>query len=221
MKALGAAGRRRLLGQVVIDVLASAQLLEASTALIGDCLAGHPKAARYDGHDGQSARLWCFIHERDHQACTHDGLACGGTPVTGTDPTGEAGTSPDRAAVALKVVDDALLALALEAQRLAVELTAWAPPSTGMARPDPSSVTAPDGWCTSCWRDNRYHEPVGVRTGGSGAAYYAGLCEWCGRFRKAQGYLPSIELLRKRHSANPRISEADVARYQPSGRRTS
>lgn len=217
MRALSARARARLLEQAVVDVLASARLLGPSTEMLGDCLVGHPQAARYDGHDDAGARLWCFVHERDHRVCEHDGLACGGTPVTGTDPTGEAGTSPDRAAAALTVVDDALRALAVNAQRLAVELTAWAPPSTEMQRPDPAGAQAPEGWCTSCWRDGRYHEPVGVRPGGT-APYYAGLCEWCGRFRKAQGYEPPVELLRKRHSSNPRISEADVARYRPPGR---
>jgi hypothetical protein len=213
VRALARHTRRRLVDQAVIDVFDCQRLLDGSLELIDDCLAGHPQAARYDGHEVE-LRLWCFTHERDHRRCEHDGLACGGVPVTGTDPTGDAGTSVDSAAAAQVNIDRAVLALATAAQTLAVELTSWAPPSQDMQRPDPSSATAPDGWCTSCWRDNRTHEPIGLRPGGT-APYYAGLCEWCGRFRKAQGYLPPIELLRKRHSANPRISEADVARYRP------
>jgi hypothetical protein len=217
VRTLPAHTRRRLLDQAVSDVIVARQMLDGSLALIYDSLAGHPQAARYDGHTDQTPKLWCFTHERDHRRCEHDGLGCGGTPVTAVDPTGEAATSPDAAAAAQRTIDRAIVGLAVSAQTLAVELASWAPPSADMQRPDPTSVTAPDGWCTSCWRDNRTHEPVGVRPGGT-APYYAGLCEWCGRFRKAQGYLPPVELLRKRHSANPRISEADVARYRPPGR---
>lgn len=77
MRALAAHTRRRLIDQAVIDVITARRLLDGSLALIADCLAGHPQAARYDGHSEQTARLWCFQHERDHRRCEHDGLACG------------------------------------------------------------------------------------------------------------------------------------------------
>ena len=198
MRALGHATRRRLLDQAVVDVIAAQRLHDAATALLVDSLAGHPQAARYDGHVDATARLWCFVHEQDHRRCEHDGLACGGTPVQGSDPTGDAALEPDRAAAALAVIDHAVAALSVASTRLAVELTAWSPMAAGIDRPDPSSVTAPDGWCTSCWRDDRRHTPVGVRPGGT-APYYARLCGWCGRFKAAHKALPSVELVRKHY----------------------
>ena len=207
------ATRRRLLDETLADVTHARQLLDGSLGLIDDSLAGHPRAIHYDT-DGATSRLWCFVHERDHARCEYEGLACGGTPVTGSDPTGNAATTPDQAAVARSRIDSAIQNLATYATVLAVELTAWSPPTPDMQRPDPRPVQAPEGWCTSCWRDNQYHEPVGVRPGGT-APYYTDLCFWCGRFRRIEGYLPPVELLHKRHSANPEISEADIARYRP------
>lgn len=218
MTRLPSHARRRLVDQATADVLLTRRLLEPAMALIFDSLAGHPRAVRYDG-DPTGAGLWCFVHERDHRCCERDGLACGGTPIVGADPTGEAAVGADRAAQAQARIDHAVTALADAAKTLAVELAAWSPPSTDMQRPDPASASAPEGWCRSCWRDNRYHEPVGIRPGGT-APYYRDLCEWCGRFRAAEGYLPPVELLRKRHSPNPRISEADVARHRPPGHRS-
>ena len=218
MRALAAHTRRRLLDEAIADLLRARTLHDQALTLIGDSLAGHPKAARYDGHVEAVPRLWCFTHERDHRRCEHDGLTCGGTPVTVTDPTGDAATTPDVAAAALRTVDVAVAGAALMARLLAVEVTAWSPYTSATERPDPTAAVAPDGWCSNCWRDDHRHEPVGVRPGGT-APYYAGLCEWCGRFRAVHKYLPPVELVRIHHSASPRVYDRDIARYKPAGRR--
>lgn len=202
MNALGHSTRRRLLDQAVVDVIAAQRLHDAATSMLGDSRAGHPKAARYDD-TGRAANLWCFTHQRDHVACEHDGLSCGGTPVTGaSDPTGEAAMGPDRAALALALIDRMVPRLATVAAVLANELTAWSPMTGGIDRTDPSSVTAPDGWCTSCWRDDRRHTPIGTRPGGT-APYYARFCEWCGRYQTVHKQPPPLKTLREhwdRHS---------------------
>jgi hypothetical protein len=206
-----------MLDQAVVDVIAAQRLYDAATGMLVDSLAGHPLAARYDGHTDQTARLWCFVHEQDHRRCEHDALACGGTPVTGSDPTGEAAMEPDRAATALAVVDDAVARVATAAATLATELTAWSPMTAGIDRPDPSSVTAPLGWCVSCWRDDRRHEPIGTRPGGT-APYYSDLCGWCGRFKKAhKGELPTPEQIRKYHAKTSQAPDREIGQHRSNG----
>ena len=61
-----------------------------------------------------------------------------------------------------------------------------------------AAVTVPLGWCESCWRDDRRHEPIGSRPGGT-APYYAKMCGWCGRFKAAHRRLPTVEQIRKYH----------------------
>jgi len=212
MRTLTATARRRLWHQAVTDLRVISDHLDTSLELIHDSLNGHPQAARYSPPTSPP-RLWCFTHQRNHQHCEREALDCGGTPVTNTDPTGDAATTPDPAAAAQATIDRALAALAVAAGTIAAELIAWAPPTTAMQRPDPSSATAPDGWCTSCWRDNRTHEPISVRPGGT-APYYAGLCKWCGDFKNAQGYLPTLPLLRIHH-AGRNVGPTDITRYPP------
>lgn len=215
MRPLSVSTRHRLVDEATGDMLRARRLLAASTELIADSLAGHPRAVRYDRESQRSARLWCFTHERDHRTCARLGSFCGGTPMPGCDPAGEAATSPDAAAAAQRRIDDAVRQVAAAAQALAVELIAWSPPSTDMQRPDTTSATAPDGWCTSCWRNDRKQEPIGVRPGGT-APYYATMCAWCGSFKATHGYLPPVELLRLRHDGR-RIYDRDIARYRPTG----
>lgn len=213
MKSLTPATRRRLLEQTDTDLTTARQLLEASLELIHDSLHGHPQAARYD--DQRRTRLWCFTHERNHTRCEHDGLPCGGTPITTTDPTGDAATTTDQAATAQHDIDRRITTLATFSRALLDELTRWQPPSTDMQHPDPTSATAPDGWCTSCWRDNRTHEPITTRP--DGTPYYTGLCRFCGGFRTEYRQLPPLAILRLRHTGR-RITETVINRHLPSRR---
>lgn len=193
MKALTPAVRIRHLDQAIADLTLARTIHALTLELIHDSLNGHPRAARYDRDSTRPARLWCFTHERDHQACEHDALDCGGTPITATDPTGDAATTPDPAAIATRSIDKRITALAAFAQALTLELTQWQPPSSDMQHPDPSSATAPDGWCTSCWRNDHKHEPI--------STHYAGtLCRFCAVFKKGHDErLPPIAILELHH----------------------
>lgn len=200
---------RHLLEQANRDLTAAQAILGPTLELIHNSLNGHPRAARYDRSTGRTA-LWCFTHQRDHQLCERDALPCGGTPVTAVDPTGDAATQPDPAAKAERKIDRRITALALQAAVLAAELHQWQPTSTDMQHPDPTSAVAPDGWCTSCWRNDHQHEPITRRH--DGTPYYAGLCQWCGEFRANHaGQLPALAILRHRHQGG-RITQTLIDR---------
>ena len=189
---------RRLLEQTRSDLDAALTLLEPSLDLIHDSLNGHPKAARYD-RDGGRTQLWCWYHERDHSVCEMEASACGGTPIGGHDPTGDAATQPDPAAHARRNIERHTRALHQTAQTLLAELARWQPASSDMQHPDSRSATAPDGWCTSCWRPPvSQHQPVSRRR--DGTPYYAGLCKWCGDFKATYARLPPTAVLVHRHS---------------------
>lgn len=57
-----------------------------------------------------------------------------------------------------------------------------------------------DGWCPSCFRDNRYLEPI---TPGR----YRDRCRRCGDFRAASGKDPSVDELRIMHSRGKRLRQ--------------
>lgn len=63
------------------------------------------------------------------------------------------------------------------------------------------------GWCTSCWRDHGYYEPVAMRP--NGERRYRDHCLWCGNFLAANDVLPPMELLEARHRGE-RISSTMV-----------
>lgn len=78
-----------------------------------------------------------------------------------------------------------------------------------IAHPEPrvlrhSDMTAAqlvaDGWCPSCFRDNRYLEPI---TPGR----YRDRCRRCGDFRAASGKDPSVDELRIMHSRGKRLRQ--------------
>lgn len=73
-------------------------------------------------------------------------------------------------------------------------------------------MSAPDGWCSSCYLDGQHHEPITPKS--NGTVHYEGLCRWCGDFRKAYGALPPRALLRARHEGR-RISVALVEKHLP------
>ena len=78
-----------------------------------------------------------------------------------------------------------------------------------IAHPEPrvlrhSDMTATqlvaDGWCPSCFRDDRYLEPI---TPGR----YRDRCRRCGDFRAATGKDPSVDELRIMHSRGKRLRQ--------------
>lgn len=86
------------------------------------------------------------------------------------------------------------------------------------AVPSPIAVLRPDdltlpqvsaaGWCTSCWSDSCYHEPVAMRP--NGERRYRDHCLWCGNFIASHdGVKPPLELLQARHRGD-RITQAMV-----------
>src|SRR3982751_3187856 len=98
MHPLSVSTRHRLVDEATADMLRPRRLLAASTELISDSLAGHPRAVRYDRESQRSARLWCFTHERDHRTCARLGSFCGGTPLAGWGPArGDSGRPGARA----------------------------------------------------------------------------------------------------------------------------
>jgi hypothetical protein len=153
------------------------------------------RAARLD--DGTaSPAMWCEVHERDLARCPADQLCTGRSYRPGADIVGEraAGGQRDQAAEDRGRVLKLLEARArLDAQL--VELVAGYERRHGT-----STLIGPAaGWCTSCYRNDHQHEPVGTRP--DGRPYYIGLCRWCGDFRAAHGQqLPPLDLLKARHS---------------------
>lgn len=84
------------------------------------------------------------------------------------------------------------------------------PSTIAVLRPD--DLTLPQvsaaGWCTSCWTDGCYHEPVAMRP--NGERRYRDHCLWCGEFIAAHdGVKPPLELLQARHRGD-RISQQMV-----------
>jgi hypothetical protein len=64
-------------------------------------------------------------------------------------------------------------------------------------------------WCQSCYRDNRYLEPVATHR--DGRTKYKGLCNWCHTFDATYRRMPPEQLLSMRHTGK-RISQTDIER---------
>lgn len=77
----------------------------------------------------------------------------------------------------------------------------------------PAQDSAPTGACRSCWRDQRYWEPIAE-------GQYAHACRWCGDFRGAEGIDPPLELVEKRHRGE-RITTRDVERAKANRHRNT
>lgn len=117
-----------------------------------------------------------------------------GEPIP-NDPTGEAGTQPDD----LRHVHDHYVDLLAKYNAIGGELdrlTRQAVPKPVTTSATDSVDLAADGWCVSCHTDNRFCEPI---TEDRGVRVYENLCRWCGTFRRTEGVLPPLELLRARH----------------------
>lgn len=217
MKPLTPTSRRRLLEETVATLARVLELEAQALDLMAVSQNGHPRAARYDRDQVRPSRLWCFTHQRDHHHCQTLGETCGGTPVTVTDPTGDAATTADPAAATLRLVDRRIATLNRFADALLRDVVAWSPPTTDRLEPrDTAAPTAPPGWCTSCWRDDRTHVEVTCRP--DGQPYYADLCRFCGSFRREYAQLPPLKILKAHHQGR-RITGTLLARHLPTVQR--
>lgn len=119
------------------------------------------------------------------------------------DPTGEARTTTTDQLRHLRLV--AAIEALFTAAALAVELIVDTAPE---APKPPADATDPgDGWCRSCYRDNRHLTPE--HTHRDGTVKHRGACSWCAGFRTDYGQDPPLELLRLRH-AGKRVTVRDI-----------
>jgi hypothetical protein len=156
--------------------------LPATMHLMRDAMAGQPKAASYTPPSGASS-------DRE------DPGAVDGEVSTGHhDPTGDAGTSGDRAVKdlrRLRFLVDQRVRITMEVDRL---MAAY--PTQHQLRPDIEATPGED-WCLSCWKDAKYHAPVALRP--DGTQRFRGLCRWCGEFHQANGFEAPTWLLHLKH----------------------
>lgn len=126
-----------------------------------------------------------------------------------SDRTGEAAMQPDRLEGAHDLLLANLVLLSAVADDTVRQLRSAVPNPVTALTPDdltPAQVSLA-GWCTSCWRDNAYHEPVAMRP--NGERRYRDHCLWCGEFLAANDVTPPMELLEARHRGE-RISATMV-----------
>jgi hypothetical protein len=195
-----------------------AERLPAILHVMRDYMAGQPQGSRLGG-DGPAP--WCWAHERTTVECDREGLLCDGELVAGPgDPTGNAAVTGDRASGDYRRLRREAELLQVQLGRL-VKLTAAYPVEhleREFVEPSPG-----EEWCRSCWRDDRYCEPIARKA--NGKAYYAGLCKWCGSFRSEHDVNPPVELLQARHRGEritaPKIRAALAAAAKSKGRRQS
>lgn len=65
------------------------------------------------------------------------------------------------------------------------------------AKPQDDAALALDGWCPSCYRDDRYLKPID--TDKRGNRYYSDRCRWCGGFRARHDIDPPLDVVRAHH----------------------
>lgn len=162
-----------------------------------------PRAANLD----PDARGWRYevCGDTECRSCPH--------PVP-ADPTGEATTRLDRAALIASQLDRLLRDLDRAAGRLVTLHGVLMPEQPRQARTlkeinAAGADVAAEGWCRSCWRDEQTCAPVETKPDGSW--WYRDLCRWCGAFNAEHGQYPPLSLLQKRHRGY-RISQADIDR---------
>lgn len=203
-----ALGDQELVLQLVDQVEEARQIamrLPAILHVMREGMAGQPVAS--SSGDGPSP--WCWSHGRTVRECDEAGLVCAGELLSGPpDPTGNAAVSGDRAAGDLRRLRREVEQLQLLLGR--VVKIAGAYPVEHLER-EFVEATPGEDWCRSCWRDNKYCEPVSRRT--NGQARYKGLCRWCGQALKDLGALPPVWLVERRHRGE-RITAAMMERAE-------
>lgn len=117
-----------------------------------------------------------------------------------SDDTGEAAIAPDPLEGEHARLQQIMVRITSDANELVHLLRKAVPNPVTALRPDdltPAQVSAA-GWCTSCWQDGTYHEPVAMRP--NGERRYRDSCLWCGEFMAAHGGIkPPLELIEARH----------------------
>lgn len=68
------------------------------------------------------------------------------------------------------------------------------------------------GYCQSCYRDDRYLEPI--QTNRAGQRYYKAHCRWCGGFKADHGIEPPLALVVLKHTYG-RTTVAQVEAHLP------
>lgn len=178
--------------------------LPALLHLMRDHQGGQPRAAALGS--GASPQAWCWNHERSVAECHKADLFCVGETINDhSDPTGEAGVDHDKAAEDARQIRRHIEA-AVRALDAADNIANGYPFQA--AKPAELEPTPGEDWCTSCFKDSHYLEPIALKADGS--RKYAGLCRWCGEFKAANKFEPPTSLLHARHRGE-RITEAMVA----------
>lgn len=75
-----------------------------------------------------------------------------------------------------------------------------------------ASQVATEGWCVSCWRDDKNCTPIALRPASGDAIarpYYKDRCRFCGAWKNEHGQDPPLPLLQKHH-AGRHITTSDV-----------
>lgn len=175
---------------------------------IRDVLGGQPRAAAShregDDEDGSQARarLWCEEHERTVVQCDAEGLVCTdlSTPRGISDPVGLAATSNDPAAADLRRVRHLLDQLVRTTLELVAIADAYPTTAIQIEKFDASDLVGTE-WCRCCWKDDKYCEPIALRTSGAqaGKPYFSGLCLWCGRMKNTLGFDPPTWMVELHH----------------------
>ena len=184
-----------------------------------DCAAGQPQAARTEPGNGGKPRTWCRTHERELAKCDVDdelyGTCIPELIPHRSDPTGEAGISPDHATAHYRdhIKDMTTITAAVERMRARAELYPAQP-----MKPEPTDDLG-DNWCASCVRDAGHLEPVALRPGTS-IARKANRCRWCLEFEAAEKFLPPLNLLQAKHRG-VRITEGMVEQARKAHRTSS
>ncbi len=177
------------------------------TKEIRECEAGRPS----------SAVPWCLTHSQASSRCIGRGCDVA-TPPGHSDPTGDTALTRDRAREHRRDFLHALDAgasAAIRHARRASEIADLYPAQAERKAlpPDPGG-----DWCRSCYRDHGYLEPVALRPGGG--VRRAGYCRWCGEFKGAEGFDPTVQMVQARHRGS-RITEGMVEQARKAHRATT
>jgi hypothetical protein len=175
-----------------------------------DAQPGQPGAASYDGDQGGTTSVVvCDRHQCDINACHQRGdVGCSGHPIPKrTDPTGQAGSGSDRAALDIREFRKACRTVALLSERMVRILAEYEPrPANAYER---QITRNNDPGCASCARlpgvngEPRW-EPIeqGVRINGE----IVKVCSWCRSWVKGHGYagLPPRDVVERHHREGDR-----------------
>jgi hypothetical protein len=170
-----------------------------------DAQPGQPGAASYDGDGGGTTSVVvCDRHQCDIMACIQRGdVGCTGQPIPKrTDPTGQAGSSSDKASLDVREFRKACRTVALLSERMVRILAEYEPRAANAYERQQTVKDNDDRGCASCSRLEvskgiARWEPVskGVRIGDE----VVQCCRWCGDWARSTGSLPDRKTLQDHH----------------------